>query len=154
MSDESAARDALDVLGEHDRFYSAVQALARINLEQTDMIEEYVREWSDEDILDLIRHLEGPELQKGLGHRVTFWDDAAKILRARLDVRRMCARAEEVGQKWYCPTCDGVCESEEKHDENAARLHPPVSEAEMRLNELSRDRLIELLLSCEGSWAL
>lgn len=51
------------------------------------------------------------------------------------------------GATYYCPVCDGECESKASHDEKDAVLRPAMSEAVAKIHEMSRNDLIRALIA-------
>lgn len=84
------------------------------------------------------------------GFRSLQLDIIAEKLRGEVALRRTFARAREKGEGFYCMCCDGMCKSEQEHEANAARVHPPRSPEIMRIHEMKHEDLIAALIEARG----
>ena len=111
-------------------------------------LERAVHDLSEEVIFAIADHLE--DQSDCHGFRVLKLDIIAEKLRGEVALRKMFVRAHEKNESFYCPCCDGVCKSEEEHEANARKLHPPRSPEVMRIHEMKHDDLIKALIEARG----
>ena len=122
-----------------DDFDMRVDTIAEILVESSARLRRAVANWDDECILAVAARLESNENCRGF--RCEAFDVAARTIRGEIGFRRNMANAKASGLDCYCVTCQGACKGEEEHD----KVFPPKSPAEMRIHEMSRDKLIGLL---------
>lgn len=125
-----------------------VDKILRFYIDADHKLERAVHDLSEEVIFAIADHLE--DQSDCHGFRVLKLDIIAEKLRGEVALRKTFARAREKGEGFYCMCCDGMCKSEEEHEANARRAHPPRSPEIMRIHEMKHEDLIAALIEARG----
>lgn len=133
-----------------EEIYDIRNKIAEKLLAYHDYIEEVVSDFSDEEILQLAKDYK--EKNDSSLFRIYEYDEIAERLEAEVGKRCILKDAnkyaKETGGGFYCVTCKGACESEEKHEKNCDKLYDDeyYNDEHCELRKLSIEQLIKEII--------